>query len=708
MTLSSGQLAPQDSISSVQPLTELSLDAESRRDLRSPLLSTRRTSAVWKYSRQPNSTEPKSTKHHQRIWYCKTQDCCYHTHNLGNAESHLRVKHHIILEATNSPRSQNIRSLIDQQQKRKADDSLADERFENQLRSIVDSAVVRKALAELVARRNLPYSCVEWPELRALISAFNYAAASVLPRSHVSVARLITIQYHARRRGLQKQLLCARSKIHLTTDSWTSPNKLEFQAVTCHFVGSEGVLRKALLCLPELLKGHAGSEVAPIILDSIQNIGIVDRIGYITSDNASSNDKAMSALSDHIPDWDPIQHRTRCLGHCINLAAQAFMSAPSKAAIDYSQSQAPAVNEPNEPYGFEQQGYVRQPCLQILHDFMHWIRNGLARYKAFKHHVYNERRLAPILCNTTRWNSWYYMIRRALRTRVVVDSIMAQKDCPFSLDQEHWTLITHAYNFLQPFHEATIRLEGDRVTLDEVLWCMDVLREHLEESEGAARYDNALHTSVVACWYAFDKWYEAIDHTPVYAAAVLLHPYRRLAHLKHYWPKRWVAPALANVRALWLKEYRGRKSGPASPSPCSVGSSRAQSRFGFRPVVTQAQDDEFERFIRQDTLEIVSPLEWWNESAQQRSYPNLQQMALDILSIPSMSAESERVFSGTRRQITFDRSRLNGSSIGRAECLKSWIKNDIEPIEEGSRAGTPADDDESEDIDVELVLEDSS
>jgi hypothetical protein len=103
MTSSNGQLAPQDSISSVQPLTELSPDAESRRDLRSTLLSTRRTSAVWKYSRQPNSTEPKSTKHYQRIWYCKTQDCCYHTHNLGNAESHLRVKYHIILEATNSP-----------------------------------------------------------------------------------------------------------------------------------------------------------------------------------------------------------------------------------------------------------------------------------------------------------------------------------------------------------------------------------------------------------------------------------------------------------------------------------------------------------------------------------------------------------------------------------------------------------------------------
>jgi hypothetical protein len=73
-----------------------------------------------------------------------------------------------------------------------------------------------------------------------------------------------------------------------------------------------------------------------------------------------------------------------------------------------------------------------------------------------------------------------------------------------------------------------------------------------------------------------------------------------------------------------------------------------------------------------------------------------------------MSAESEQVFSSTRRQITLDRSQLNGLSIGRAEYLKSWIKNDINPIKEGLRASTPTNDNESEDIDVESGLEDSS
>jgi hypothetical protein len=55
------------------------------------------------------------------------------------------------------------------------------------------------------------------------------------------------------------------------------------------------------------------------------------------------------------------------------------------------------------------------------------------------------------------------------------------------------------------------------------------------------------------------------------------------------------------------------------------------SRFGFMPVVSQAQDEEFERFKRQDTLKIISTSEWWNGPTQERSHLNFQQMAFDIL-----------------------------------------------------------------------------
>ena len=52
-------------------------------------------------------------------------------------------------------------------------------------------------------------------------------------------------------------------------------------------------------------------------------------------------------------------------------------------------------------------------------------------------------------------------------------------------------------------------------------------------------------------------------------------------------------------------------------------------------------------------------------------------MAIDILSIPSMSAEAERIFSGGRRTITWDRMQLGSGNIERTECLKSWLRSNI-------------------------------
>ena len=48
-------------------------------------------------------------------------------------------------------------------------------------------------------------------------------------------------------------------------------------------------------------------------------------------------------------------------------------------------------------------------------------------------------------------------------------------------------------------------------------------------------------------------------------------------------------------------------------------------------------------------------------------------MALDILSIPAMSAEPERLFSGAKITITDHRNQLGIESIQAIECLKSWL-----------------------------------
>jgi len=87
--------------------------------------------------------------------------------------------------------------------------------------------------------------------------------------------------------------------------------------------------------------------------------------------------------------------------------------------------------------------------------------------------------------------------------------------------------------------------------------------------------------------------------------------------------------------------------------------------------------DEYERYIREPVLEVSNALAWWLDPVQRSRFPQLSCLAVDLLSIPAMSAEAERLFSNARRTISDDRNRLEINTIEALECLKSWLKSGI-------------------------------
>ena len=62
------------------------------------------------------------------------------------------------------------------------------------------------------------------------------------------------------------------------------------------------------------------------------------------------------------------------------------------------------------------------------------------------------------------------------------------------------------------------------------------------------------------------------------------------------------------------------------------------------------------------------------EKTQQASFPNLSKMALDILSIPTMLADLERLFSSAKLCLIDLRNKLGMDILEAFECLKSWYK----------------------------------
>ena len=109
--------------------------------------------------------------------------------------------------------------------------------------------------------------------------------------------------------------------------------------------------------------------------------------------------------------------------------------------------------------------------------------------------------------------------------------------------------------------------------------------------------------------------------------------------------------------------------------PCS----ESRKFFAHAPVLLileLVQDlDELERYLALPALPstLISAHQWWLEPSQWRVYPNFSHMAIELPSIPAMSAELERLFSGAKLTITDQRASLQGKTIEVIECLKSWF-----------------------------------
>ena len=80
-----------------------------------------------------------------------------------------------------------------------------------------------QAMIALCARRRLPLSATEWPELRDLILSGNPVIADDIKLSRRQLGRLLIDNYKEYYKQLQSSLQNTQSMIHLSTDMWSSP-----------------------------------------------------------------------------------------------------------------------------------------------------------------------------------------------------------------------------------------------------------------------------------------------------------------------------------------------------------------------------------------------------------------------------------------------------------------------------------------------------
>ena len=363
---------------------------------------------------------------------------------------------------------------------------------------------MRDALAQLIIVRNLPYKAVTWPELRSLLLSVNYTCEEALINSSSTVPKMIDESFLLDKAILKQKLLSSLTPIHLLINAWTSPNWKTFIAICAHFVESTGVLRKALLALPYLPGKHGGDEQVEVLWQVLKDYELLNRISYCVGDNHGSNDKLLRKLSTRLKEekiearYDAQQHRIRCHGHVLNIAAQAFFFSEDKEAVNAAFKEAREKLEAESDLEDDQIKEILAKRFQKgkaskftyreigppgkIHNVVVHIRSSTAHYN---HFVAIALRAIPI-DNDTRWNSWYNMIMVALKLKGAIskyqEEYLKEFDEEDILNATDWKALKDIRDFLQPFERVTKETEGDKATLDKVLFTMDFMVEHFKSA----------------------------------------------------------------------------------------------------------------------------------------------------------------------------------------------------------------------------------
>jgi hypothetical protein len=168
-----------------------------------------------------------------------------------------------------------------------------------------------------------------------LVKLLNPAIFEYLWRSGDSIKRFILADFEERKDALRKEMQLAKSKIHISFDLWTSPNKLAMIGVVAHYLTKELVAISLLISLRELVGAHTDENIGAWVLLVIEDMFNVGQMGYFISDNDSANDLAVEAICRELKLPNPATRRLRCIGHVLNLSAKGFLFGKDEGSFDF-------------------------------------------------------------------------------------------------------------------------------------------------------------------------------------------------------------------------------------------------------------------------------------------------------------------------------------------------------------------------------------
>ncbi|KAG6989577.1 putative AC transposase [Fusarium oxysporum f. sp. conglutinans] len=584
----------------------------------------------------------------------------------------------------------------------------------NRLIKSFDRNVFQRLVAEWIVESNLSFREPENKRLRAIFEYLNpFVVSTDAHVGHDTVRKRAVAEFEKHKGKVIEVLRNAPGLIHISFDGWRSRNKHALNGVACFFRNEDGKARKLILGVSELTVRHFGANIGHEIIEILESYEISEeKIGYFTLDNAQDNDTAIDTIGERFK-FHGKERRGRCFGHVINLVVKAIVFGKDADAFEsrlgHGDLLATAEHELWRKRG--PAGKLHN-LVVVIHrsDLLTTLLQSIQRLEfdaSEDPRVRIRKPLNVVVDNETRWLSQLYMIRRALKLRPYLETLVLKHKQEWEKDNtskrskrlkasaimpaicrdenklgdKDWAVLEAFGDILQSFEDAVKALEGDGIqrkrkqgyfesygNVWDVIVGYEFLLAELEKAKAMVnQYPEPEHfkVNINLGWKKLDEYYNKLDEIPIYYTSLALHPAYRWGYFETVWSGRpaWISKA-KDVRTQYYSPFERYKD-EARIRPCEE-------------MDSDNAEDEYARW-QKDVLptdnQIRDPLEYWH--AQRFKYPRLSRMAVDFMTVQPMSAECERLFSAAGRMVTPLRNQLEASTIAICQVLRSWLQAGI-------------------------------
>ncbi|PIA59621.1 hypothetical protein AQUCO_00400484v1, partial [Aquilegia coerulea] len=519
--------------------------------------------------------------------------------------------------------------------------------------------VARKETVRYFVREEVPFVKVEKPAFRRWMrKAFG---PQFKPPCRATMRNDVMQIFEQEKTVLKDLLQNIPGKICLTSDMWTSNQKLGYLCITAHFITKDWKLHKRVISFPMLPSPHTA------MYANLLNWNICDKIGTVTLDNASNNDSAVARLKDSLFENDFLSRELfhlRCSAHVINLLV--------KDGLEHV-----------------------LPSLENIRESVRHIKSSQAKLQSFfaccERLNMKKRRLPIDMC--TRWDSTYIMLFHAIPYQKVFDLFFYESDFRYVPSLTDWNHATVIRDFFKIFYDSTRLFSGVHyVTSSSFCYQMSKIACILKTIADVPSFKLMYNDMKLK----YDKYWKPVPMA--LGLASIMDPRYKLQVLELClelnYESEFHSESIVSERETKMFAYKSKlfevfevyqkkldnnvvgpsNAAPNVPQEVDMVSTLLSQR---REASYETSKSELHRYLDQPPLMIPQEsafdiLDWWR--TQEASYPVLSAMARDLLTIPVSTVASESAFSGSERVVSKYRSCLLPNVVEALTCLKDWFQ----------------------------------